>query len=366
MNWFNNLKIGARLGIGFGIILIMMVGMVMIGSMSMKKMEDHLEHIVNISEPTVRNAETALMAVTSICSSIRTVSMLDEKKAQEEEIQNIGAARSRYKDAMAKVEELDKSEKGKELIARAKDSIATAMGANNKAMALALAGKKSEALIVIIKESQPLTKKVDQTLTELSNYEEKRTTSSFEEARKAYGRATTLLIIIGDISLITGIVTSLLLNRNFTTRLKRVTKAIGNVADGDLSTRLRIYGKDEIGDLGNIINRMLDSLNKTVLSIKSTANKVASAAEQLHSTPEQMATVDEAVASQSEAVTTAEEEMAATATDNCLEFKPRGRLGEAGKRFGHYRLGSRVGDVLRYPANRPTGQGAGQCAGKTR
>jgi methyl-accepting chemotaxis protein len=103
--------------------------------------------------------------------------------------------------------------------------------------------------------------------------------------------------------------------RNIATRLGRVTNAMGVVADGDLSTKLRIYANDEIGDLGNSINRMLDSLNGTVLSIKSTADQVASAAEQLHSTSEQMATGAEEVAAQSAAVATAGEEMAATAMD---------------------------------------------------
>jgi methyl-accepting chemotaxis protein len=92
------------------------------------------------------------------------------------------------------------------------------------------------------------------------------------------------------------------------------------IADGDLSTKIRIYSNDEIGDLGNSINRMLGSLNGTVLSIKSTADQVASASSQLYSTSEQMATAAEEVACQAGTVATASEEMAATSTEiaqNC-------------------------------------------------
>ena len=315
MKMINDLRISARLGMGFGIILVMMSGMVMVGIIGMNKIGGSLEYNVKFSEPMLKNAENTLFAVSAIANSIKTVAMLDDRKAQGEEVQNIEAARTDYGKAMAKLEELDKSEKGKELIAKAKDSIAAAKGANNKALDLALAGKKSEAIGVIINECRPLTRKVQQAFEELVKYEEESAATGSNEARKVNGRATMLLVIIGSIALLTGIATSFFLTRNITTRLGRVTKAMGVVADGDLSTKLHIYANDEIGELGNSINRMLDSLNKIVLSIKSTADQVASAAEQLHSTSEQMATGAEEVAAQSAAVATAGEEMAATAMD---------------------------------------------------
>jgi methyl-accepting chemotaxis protein len=216
---------------------------------------------------------------------------------------------------MAKVEELDKSEKGKDLITKAKDSIANSKTANNKVMELTFAGKKDEALSIIINESQPLTRKVEQTFAELFKYEQDRSAIGYEEAKKAHDRATIVLIIIGCIALITGMSTSFFLTRSVSKRLGRLTKAMEIVANGDLSTKISIYSDDEIGDLGNSINRMLDSLKGTVLSIKDTADQVASAAEQLHATSEQMATGAEEVAAQSGAVATAGEEMAATATD---------------------------------------------------
>jgi methyl-accepting chemotaxis protein len=315
MRMINNLRMGARLCMGFGIILVMMLGMVVVGIIGINKIGGSLEHNVQFSAPVLKNALNTQFAVSAIANSIKTVAMLDDKKAQGEEVQNIEAARADYGKYMAKLEELDKSEKGKELIAKAKDSIAAAKGANNKALELACAGRKSEALGVIINECRPLTGKVQQAFEELVKYEEEVSAKGTEEARKVNGSATMLLVILGGIALTTGIVFSFFLTRNITTRLGRVTRAMEVVADGDLSTKLHIYANDEIGDLGNSINRMLDSLNKIVLSIKGTADQVASAAAQLHSTSEQMATGAEEVAAQSAAVATAGEEMAATATD---------------------------------------------------
>jgi len=315
MKMISNVRLGARLGMGFGIILVMMLGMVIVGTISMNRIGGCLERNVKIYAPVLKQAESTQLAVSAIANGIKTVAMLDDGNAQKEELRNIEVIRTDYSKAMARLEELDKSEKGKELIARAKDSIAVAKGANNRAVDLALAGRKSEAIGVIVNECRPLTGKVQQAFEELVKYEEESSRAAAAEAGKLNDRAVMLLVIIGSIALITGIGISFLLARNISTRLGRVAKAMEVVADGDLSTKLHIYANDEIGDLGKSINRMLDSLNKTVHSIKGTAVQVASAAEQLHSASAHMATGAEEVAAQATAVATAGEEMAATALD---------------------------------------------------
>jgi methyl-accepting chemotaxis protein len=315
MSWFKNLKIGAQLGIGFGIILIMMVVMAITGIVSMKKMGTRLENIANISGPAMKNAEDALMAVTTIGSGIKTIAMLDDRKAQEAEKQNIDSARSRYKEAMTKLEELDKSEKAKELIARAKEAISTAKSANNKVMELAQAGKKNEAINLIISESQPLTKKVEQTFAELFKYEEEFSASENNQARSVNSSGNMYLIIIGCIALIAGTATSLFFTRNIVKRLVSLTGTMKVVADGDLTCNVKVDGNDEIGDLGRSINQMLEALNGIVKSINETADQVAAASRQLSATSERIAGGTEEMAAQTVTIATAGEELAATASD---------------------------------------------------
>ncbi len=321
MNWFKNLKIGARLGFGFGVVLVMLVVMAMVGIVSLKKMGTKLSNIATISQPALKNAEDALMAVTAIGSSIKTIAMLDDRKAQEAEIQNIESARARYKEAMTKLVDLDKTEKGKEIISRAKEAIATAKESNNKVINLSLAGKKNEAINLIISESQPLTKKVEQAFAELFKYEEAFGVKANNEARSINSSANLYLVIIGCIALMAGAVISWFVTRNLVIRLGRLSKAMEVIASGDISKKVRIFANDELGAVGVSINSMLDSLNAMIASIQSASLKIASASHQIQSSSEQMATGAEEVAAQTGTVATAGEEMAATATEiagNCL------------------------------------------------
>ncbi len=109
--------------------------------------------------------------------------------------------------------------------------------------------------------------------------------------------------------------------RNLVTRIKRITDSMERVSGGDLSVKLKIYGDDEIGELGRCINRMLNTLHDLIVSVKGSTEQLASGAEQLHSTAEQMATGAEEVAAQTSTVAVASEEMSSTAQDianNCL------------------------------------------------
>jgi methyl-accepting chemotaxis protein len=136
-----------------------------------------------------------------------------------------------------------------------------------------------------------------------------------------YDRVKLIQLAAGAVSIILGLAASIFLINNFVTRINRVAGAMNRVADGDLSTQLKIYANDEIGDLGRNINRMLTSISTMIASIKSTANSVATASNSLYTNSEQIATGNEQVAAQAGTVATASEEMAATSSEiahNCI------------------------------------------------
>ena len=128
------------------------------------------------------------------------------------------------------------------------------------------------------------------------------------------GAAKWSQLIAGVISVIVGLLAAIYLIRNFTTRINRVANAMGRIADGDLSTQLRIYANDEIGELGKSINRMQTSISAMITSITDTASQVASSANILNVVSEQSATNSDMMAAQTGTVATACEEMVSTSS----------------------------------------------------
>jgi methyl-accepting chemotaxis protein len=173
----------------------------------------------------------------------------------------------------------------------------------------------------LLKEAAPLTKKLQETFEAQVAYQEKNVKSAYDKAECAFKKNRILMLIVGAAGFLLGLAGAIFLTNNFVTRLNRVSAAMGRVADGDLSTKIRIFAKYEIEDLGHAINRMLESMHNMVTSIKTTAEQVASASTQLYATSEQIATGAEEVAAQAGTVATASEEMSCTSSEiasNCL------------------------------------------------
>ena len=105
--------------------------------------------------------------------------------------------------------------------------------------------------------------------------------------------------------------------------LSRMMVMLKDIAEGegDLTKRLNVEGKDEIGEVCLWFNRFVDNVQEIVSQVAANTVVIAKAATQLNSTAEQIATAAEEVASQSVTVATASEEMAATSNDisgNCV------------------------------------------------
>lgn len=81
------------------------------------------------------------------------------------------------------------------------------------------------------------------------------------------------------------------------------------VADGDLTPRLAIEGKDEMGVMGNKLNQALDSLQNLLRAISQNSNVVAGAAEGISSQATVVSAAAEQVSTNVQTVAAGTEEM---------------------------------------------------------
>ncbi len=85
----------------------------------------------------------------------------------------------------------------------------------------------------------------------------------------------------------------------------------GKVAEGDLSTRIDINQKDEIGQLATALNDMVSRQHEIVSNIAENSNQLVAAAKELADTSQSMSLGAEELTSQSSAVSAASEEISA-------------------------------------------------------
>ena len=100
----------------------------------------------------------------------------------------------------------------------------------------------------------------------------------------------TLGIVLFLVTALCTVVLTLMIERQVSGPLRRVTSLLRNVAEGegDLTKRIPITSQDEIGELSHWFNTFMEKLHGIVTQVAENAQQVASASEELSSTNQQI------------------------------------------------------------------------------
>jgi signal transduction histidine kinase len=79
----------------------------------------------------------------------------------------------------------------------------------------------------------------------------------------------------GVVFLGTSLAAALLLNRQQRRRLSEIRERTANIANGDLAQRLPVDGRDELDMLSQLVNRMLDEIERLMAEVKGACDGIA-------------------------------------------------------------------------------------------
>lgn len=130
-----------------------------------------------------------------------------------------------------------------------------------------------------------------------------------QAAAAAVQSRTTFLIGLLIIVMMTGLGFGYMLTKGILTPLMNTVHVLEQVADGDLTPRLAIEGKDEMGIMGSKLNQALDSLQNLLRAIAQNSNVVAGAAEGISSQATVVSAAAEEVSTNVQTVAAGTEEM---------------------------------------------------------
>lgn len=152
--------------------------------------------------------------------------------------------------------------------------------------------------------------------TEVTALAQQRLTS--DNAALAAAETTTLwaAVVAGVFTVLASIVIGWLLGAQILSGLSKITKRIGEVADGDLTGEPLVHdSRDELGATIDRINHMQENLAAMIRGVSTSASRVAAASTQLHISSDRLRENTDAQKQQSQQIVTAMHEMAATISE---------------------------------------------------
>ena len=270
MKWFNNMKIGSKLLLGFAVVTLItaivgifgLYNMDTINSMANKMYENELRGISFLKEANVniiasnRAEKNAILAANA--------------SERHEYVQQIIDYDKKARKLFKKAEPLITSKEGKEIVSKFKDQWEKYKDVGERIInALKSENFQKETRAINLSQGlgRELSDKLDNMLTRLSKLKDDDAEKYQQMTTQIYKRSFMIMIflVIGAviISFFIGYYISSIIRKP----LNRLTFILKDIAEGegDLTKRVDIDSKDEIGDVATWFNAFADNIHELVV-----------------------------------------------------------------------------------------------------
>jgi methyl-accepting chemotaxis protein len=303
-----NLKIGTRLAVGFATMLLLLLVIAGVGISRMALIEENTDTIATHYTLQIELANDMAERVLSMGRYSRTLMLMENPADRREQAEKINKEKEAFGESAKKLEATLRSPESKATFAEVQERQAKSLVSSNRAIELSLAGKDKEAIRLLFEQTRPAENAVRESLDKAVKHFNNSLDKSYERAKEVYHQAVIVIVTCAVLALALGIVLAVLITRSITHPLKAVGAVIETVAKGDLTQRVEIHSKDELGELGRILNTTNEGLREMVLQIQESAMAISSASGEIsmgntdlsRRTEEQAASLEETASSMEE------------------------------------------------------------------
>ncbi|SFU50724.1 methyl-accepting chemotaxis protein [Pseudoduganella namucuonensis] len=328
------LKVGARLGLGFTVLLLLLAIITAIGIACMAQIQQRLDQVIHIN-----NAETKLVlemrsTLSDRLISLRNLALSNEAALGQAEAGRIKEQAKKYAAAQRQLRDMldsrpDASAEKVALLRKIGEREKAALPLMDKAADLAQSLKVDEAARVLMSDLQPLQVLWRAALGELLDVEEKLSAAAAEDAAAAYAQARLFMLALGGVSLLVGVATALLITRGLLRQLggepADAVAIAGQIAAGNLAVVIDLKPHDQ-ASLLHAIRGMRDRLAVIVGEVREGTDHIASASKQIASGNADLSARTERQAGTLEETTASMEELTATVRQNAGHAQEADRL----------------------------------------
>ena len=321
-----NFRIGSRLGIAFGAILLMMVvaslATVYLGKLSRDRLAETL-NTASDKEHLAGNMKAVALEQSAAMRNIGLHSDIAAMQMEEDQIKNMSRQMDEYREQLLRMK-LSNSEQAMlesitRLDARMDEPLKQALG-------LSTSFQTEAAAKVLMGEIAPL---VQAELSELDNLIQLQRAAYQEAMAAAMAEGDRLAIASVSIAAAILVIAALLawtITRSITRPLAEAVTVARRVASGDLATRVDVAGRDEAAELLAALRDMNVGLGSMVAQIRSGAESIAVGAGQVAAGNQELSSRTEEHASSLEETASTLEEFTTTVRQNAEHAKQASSL----------------------------------------
>ncbi len=322
---FKNLKIGVKLGIGFAIVLLLLVAVAATSVIRIIDMNSATSMIVDDRMPKVEMTNEVMTNVLIIARSLRNTLLSNDKSYEKSQIEIIANARKRNGEILDKLKTLLSSEKGKALYEKVTELRAKYNAGLDIAISLSDSSSPQynveKATHYLLGDYTALANSYIAEIKNFSDFQKELAEISGKQAAETASSAKTLVLTISIIAVILTVLFAWWLTRSITRPLAEAVGVANQLAEGNLNIKINVDSKDETGQLQAAMQNMVAKLSEIITAVRSSADALASASEEISATAQSLSQASSEQAASVEETSASIEQMTASINQNTENAK---------------------------------------------
>lgn len=327
---FRNLKIGVRLGIGFGVLLALLV---IVAGMGVREMSMIKQGTDRIAQHDWVKAKLVMQVKDEILedeADFQGVLLATDATQQEQLTARLGVHETQIEKRLGQLDELLKSPQGREMLASIRQHLDRLGVIKAEALRLMKTGEVAQAASHFSSQGLPLVDTLRTSLNQLTVLQQQHLDHSYQQANAVYHESRIMAISVILIGLLLGVGFAWVTTRSITRPIREAVNVANHLADNDLSVSIDVTSSDETGHLLAAMRTMAENLAGVIAEVRSAADSLSSASEEVSATAQAVSQASTEQAASVEETTASMEEMGASVTQNAENAKiTDGMAGEA-------------------------------------
>jgi len=318
---FKNMKIGVRLGLGFGVVLMLLLIISSLAFIRVGGLNNEINDMVNDKFPKTVAANDIIDQVNLVARALRNAILQPKPEDAQIELARLPVASKVITERLEKLEKTITTEEGKKALALVSDARKDYVADLNKLRELITAGKRDEATAILFSSMRKSQAAYLDSITKLIELQTELMSRAGKVASEAADSAKNLIMLLSIGAILIALGFAFWVTRSITVPINEAVQAASRLAEGDLTVKLQSDSKDEVGQLMNALQNMIGKLTQIIGEVRTAADNLTNAAGQVSATAQSLSQSSSEQAASVEETTSSMEQMTASISQNTENAK---------------------------------------------
>jgi methyl-accepting chemotaxis protein len=321
MSSLSRLRIGTRLKLSFGALIVLLAVIAGSGSLIVNRLAGDLDASETLDLQRMELTAGLAQDAGIVARASRELLLLDAAGPMKKQRALIDSAFTDSTEQFNRLKALGNDGALDGLLGSVQDNKGQFSAAIEKYLKALDSGSPDDARQALLIELRPVQAAYDKALQGLSAAVRERATARAAEGRRAASRSSAVMLGLGALGLAVAAIAGFAITRSIATPLREAVQAADRIKNGDLSHQIRAARNDEFGELLRAMGDMQAHLTRVIQDVHRTARDVATSSDEIAHGNADLSSRTELASSNLQQTASAMDDIAVTVADSSEKSK---------------------------------------------